>query len=61
MTREEAYDFIRLYKKFSELACVKIVGYGEGIVEIEVRDQNGFPDRHWWNDWMAAEVIADKS
>ena len=59
MTREEAYQFIQLYKKFSELP-VKITDYDNGTIELEIYDQAGFPDRHWYEDWTAAEMIEAK-
>ena len=57
MTREEACDFIRLYKMFSEVP-VKIVDFGDGIIELEFQDQNGI-HRDWYDDWAAAKVIAN--
>ncbi len=60
MTREEAYDFIRLYKKFLEIP-IKITDCGDGTIELETRSHYGSPDRHWYEDWTAARVISQEA
>lgn len=58
MTREEAYQFILLYKKFSKLP-VEITDCNDGLTELEIVDPAGFPYKSWYDDWAAAKVIEE--
>jgi hypothetical protein len=57
MTREEAYEFIQLYKKFVDETTVRIDDFPiDGVVEIWVRGE-----RVRRTEWQAAKIISAES
>ena len=52
MTREDAYEFIRLYKQF-QATGLKIVDFDAYNTEVQLNDGR----RVWQSDWYAAKVI----
>lgn len=60
MTREEAYEFIKLYKKFTTTG-MKIVDHDADNVEIEYRHPEKGTFKVWRDDWYGAKLIEANS
>jgi len=63
MTREDAYEFIKLYKQF-QATGLKIVDFDAENVEFQIPHdpQTGRPsNRIWKDDWYGAKLIEANS
>lgn len=56
MTREEAYEFLKLYKKFQKTG-LKVYDHAKEDTEILFPND----DRKWYDDWAASKVIEANS